>query len=439
MCIEQALEKLSGGTTTVRNAYRDAIDRIEGQLTGNVLLAKRAIAFILRAKQPLSTAAVCCALSIEPGTKILKSESMHDIRDVLGVCAGLVTVIADTVAFMHYTAQEFIESISHEWLPEAEQQMAVACLSYLSQDAFKEGSEATSLQIATMRKEHAFLPYASVFWPVHVQAVEPKVHEVAFLGNHALCAAAARMYAHSPLAQDLCRAKYAHFYGTTHSTITGLHLAVIWKLHHLLHELLFRTQADAAVNAEDSNGFSPLHLAVLAGDDTATRLLIGHESVDVNKAVCGLKNLHPLNAKFHVSPVTRLEDLLDFSVFPSETDGCWTPLCFSAANGNASITALLLDHKRIIADWHTAEHDTPLLLAARSGCAETFSLLLQQQKAVPRSWTSIKDTLLFALVRLGTGSSFLQAVQIHPFDLDAEDDSGRTLFLLPPKVSGTIS
>jgi hypothetical protein len=86
------LAKLSKGSTALDNAYRDALQRIEGQLAGYYELAKKVLSWITFAKWPLTTTEICSALVVEPGEAILDLDNIPDVEDLVSVCAGLIVV-----------------------------------------------------------------------------------------------------------------------------------------------------------------------------------------------------------------------------------------------------------------------------------------------------------------------------------------------------------
>ncbi|XPS71034.1 hypothetical protein M3J07_003222 [Ascochyta lentis] len=61
------LERLSKSQSTLKDAYSDAIERIDNQLNGDVALAKRALSSITLARRPLRVPELLCAFAVEPG------------------------------------------------------------------------------------------------------------------------------------------------------------------------------------------------------------------------------------------------------------------------------------------------------------------------------------------------------------------------------------
>lgn len=86
------LNKLSKGSAALKEAYSEALRRIDGQLAEDRLLARRALSWISYAQRLLTTKELCYALAIEPGDKALNADNIYDVEDIISVCAGLVTV-----------------------------------------------------------------------------------------------------------------------------------------------------------------------------------------------------------------------------------------------------------------------------------------------------------------------------------------------------------
>ena len=128
--VKSTLAKLSKGSAALDEAYKEAIQRIEGQLSGDYELAKRVLSWITYAKRPLTTTEICCALAVEPDKAELDPENIPDVEDLLSVCAGLVVVDQESavIRLVHYTTQEYFERIRDAWDPGAQLHIASTCL-----------------------------------------------------------------------------------------------------------------------------------------------------------------------------------------------------------------------------------------------------------------------------------------------------------------------
>jgi hypothetical protein len=86
--IRAALEKLPTGSEAYDYAYKEAMERIEGQIADSQDLAKQALGWITCSKRPLTTLELQHALAVEIGQSSLDEENLPDIEDVVSVCAG---------------------------------------------------------------------------------------------------------------------------------------------------------------------------------------------------------------------------------------------------------------------------------------------------------------------------------------------------------------
>jgi hypothetical protein len=132
--ILSTLDGLPRGSKALDEAYDNAIERIEGQLPGNTMLAKCVLSWIIHAQRPLTTGELCHALAVEPGDSELDLANIPDVEDMVSVCAGLVTVDDESaiIRLVHYTTEEYFKDIQESWNPRAQQDIASACLTYLS-------------------------------------------------------------------------------------------------------------------------------------------------------------------------------------------------------------------------------------------------------------------------------------------------------------------
>jgi ankyrin repeat protein len=110
------LIKLTKGSAALDKAYGEAIKQIDGQLAEDCSLARRALSWISYAQRLLTTKELCHALAIEPGDRALNNDNIYDVKDVISVCAGLITVDEESsiIRLVHYTTQEYFERVRLE-------------------------------------------------------------------------------------------------------------------------------------------------------------------------------------------------------------------------------------------------------------------------------------------------------------------------------------
>jgi hypothetical protein len=132
------LEKLSKGSAVLDKTYSKAIEQIDRQLPEDYLLARHTLSWITYIQRLLITRELCQVLAIEPGNKALNNNNIYNIEDVISVCTELVIVEEESnvIYIVHYTTQEFFEQVYLKWNLGTQEEIAVACLIYLSFDTF---------------------------------------------------------------------------------------------------------------------------------------------------------------------------------------------------------------------------------------------------------------------------------------------------------------
>ncbi|KAF1811509.1 ankyrin [Eremomyces bilateralis CBS 781.70] len=344
--VMSTLEKLTKGSAALEKAYGEAIKRIDGQLDNDRSLARCALSWITYAQRPLTTRELCHALAIEPDDKTLNNDSVDDVEDVISVCAGLVTVDEESnvIRLVHYTTQEYFERIRLEWNPSAQEAITVACLTYLSFDAFRSGSCANDRAFAEKLTENAFYDYSARYWSEHIRPVEKTTSSLAlaFLCDEALVDAAIQ-------AVSMSNYKYEGYSTRFPNQTTGMHLAARYGLLYLTEKLLVGKCGDIGIEADskDSFGRTSLSWAAARGHEAVVRLLVERDDdVDPNS-----------------------KDLFGRA-----------PLSAAAVNGYEGAVALLLTKKSIEPGSQDMFGRTPLSDAVKRGYLPIVELLLQRLK-----------------------------------------------------------
>jgi ankyrin repeat protein len=278
--VKSTLAKLSKGLAALNKAYKEAIQRIEGQLSGDYELAKKVLSWITYAKRPLTTAEICCALAVEPDNAELDPENIPDIEDLISVCAGLVVVDQESavIRLVHYTTQEYFEHIRDLWNPDARLHIASTCLTYLSFSIFKSGCCSSDKEFRERLQDHAFLDYAAKHWGEHARTVEDQICELAcsFLPNTGLVSCATQVL----LPRKYWYQEYSQEYV---EDSTGAHLVARFGLPILLEALLSHQvmETELVLERKDGDGQTLLYLAAEGGHQRVVKLLLD-KGADVN-------------------------------------------------------------------------------------------------------------------------------------------------------------
>jgi hypothetical protein len=78
---------------------------------------------------------------MEVGESELDEDNLLEIKDMVSVCVGLVTINGEsnTICLVHYTTQEYFEQTQSHWFLNAKTNITTICISYLLYDVFERG------------------------------------------------------------------------------------------------------------------------------------------------------------------------------------------------------------------------------------------------------------------------------------------------------------
>ncbi|KAJ7270945.1 ankyrin repeat-containing domain protein [Mycena rebaudengoi] len=137
--VREALQNLP---EDLEHTYNEAMDRIEAQNKDDREIARQTLIWVANAKRPLTVSELQEALAIEPDSKALDVDSLHNIEIILSVCVGLVIVEASQwfgldprysiVRLVHLTIQEYLDKVRPTRFPEAQTEITRSCLTYIS-------------------------------------------------------------------------------------------------------------------------------------------------------------------------------------------------------------------------------------------------------------------------------------------------------------------
>ncbi|KAH7019508.1 ankyrin repeat protein, partial [Ilyonectria destructans] len=161
--VRTTLANLPTGLEAHRYAYKDAMERIEGQNQAQKEQAKQVLSWITCAKRPLLKQELQHALAVEAGNNELDKLNLPEIEDVISVCAGLVTVDKESsiIRLVHNTTQEYFEQMQEKWFPHSETDITKTCVTYLSFKAFDSGFCQTDEEFEERLRSNPFFDYAA--------------------------------------------------------------------------------------------------------------------------------------------------------------------------------------------------------------------------------------------------------------------------------------
>ena len=259
--IEEAFDKV----------YSDVSERINSQSAEARKLAKGALSWATYAKRDLTATQLCYALAVEADKTELDLDEIPSIKDVITVCTGLVTQDrnSSTVRLVHDTTRAYLERTGDRWIPSAQIDTALTCLTFLY---LKNDNESPQ----TFRNG-PFLDYATRFWSQHTLPVQEEVADLAYAtfksGN-------LEIYA-KPITLEMLETP--DFTQRSAAQVTGLHITAYHGLCYLLAGLLQNLGASASsqVNTKDKRGQTPLFWAAHGGHDSTVGILLDRSDVDV--------------------------------------------------------------------------------------------------------------------------------------------------------------
>jgi hypothetical protein len=296
-----------------KQVYSETLERINNQGEGDRELARKVLLWITRAARLMTTKELCCALSIEPGDMEVDLDNWSPVEIIVLVCAGLVIVDAesDIIRLVHYTTQEYFDSLQNDQNSQGHQEIAMTCLTYLCFEQFRlknademsveqdeaeprpfdttpawfaqrwdasssycrsyksahSGSVVSVQIIDTDQKSysnaHCLVDYAANFWGFHARDCQTQVSTLALqlLSDQRLAAHAFKN------ATSLHKAWSALQLAPGSSTrVTGLHLAAALGLTSLWTQLVDRHNG-INVNVRDERRRTPLMWAAHHGHE----------------------------------------------------------------------------------------------------------------------------------------------------------------------------
>jgi hypothetical protein len=174
--IKRALKSLPRGIKGLGETYDQAMRRIECQDGGYRELAKQVLSWVTHAKRALSIAEVQHAVAVSAGMAEMDKDFLPEVEILDSVCAGLVTVNKSSgiIQLVHYTTREYFERKSS--FSNAETDITVTCVTYLSFDTFATGFCSTHEEFeARLQLNPLYDDYAARNWGHHARAATTEV------------------------------------------------------------------------------------------------------------------------------------------------------------------------------------------------------------------------------------------------------------------------
>ena len=173
--IQDNLDKLP---TSLEDAFKASMDRIESQAREYSSIAKRVLAWIVCATRPLEPREVQHALADEDGETCFDEKNLFDIEEIIPTCAGLVSVDekSNIIRLAHYTVQEYFQTTWTQFFPEAHGRLASSCIKYLCLDEFQHEPFGLVDEYEVPLDQFSFYEYSAKNWGYHAQKSYPDVN-----------------------------------------------------------------------------------------------------------------------------------------------------------------------------------------------------------------------------------------------------------------------
>ncbi|KAK3389916.1 ankyrin repeat-containing domain protein, partial [Podospora didyma] len=275
-------------------------------------------------------------------------DGLEDVERMVSVCAGLVTIDeeSDIIRLVHYTTQEYFEQTQKQWFPDAQDDISLACLTYLTFNTFEHGMCTTDSEFEERLRSNPLFDYVARHWAYHVSSARSMPAEVFnFLASRPHVGA----YVQLLMAKKLWEGQTG--YGQYRVPIgkTGLHLATV--MGYEIRVLLTDTK-----DIDESDIGDRIHLswATQYEHDTVTKLLLEIRRVDADS-----KNDYDCTPLIHV------------------IIGGWTTLMYPSEKGHGDAVNLLLEYGANV--HHQDEKgQTALLWASRKGYEKVVRYLVDK-------------------------------------------------------------
>lgn len=371
-------------------AYGITIARIRSQLPGFRFLAERVLTLLTCAERLLTTLELQDALAVTGGEPRLDKTKREHMSIIVSVCAGLVTVDADSgiIRLVHETTREYLASHMHCIRPqealttienpmefneekntnamaEAHRTWAITCVTYLSFSDFDSGFCETDAAFEDRLQTNQLYDYAAHNWGNHARGASciQQVHD--FLKSPNLVDAASQALLATKLWPGC-----SDYSQRVSRRMMGLHLAAYFGIETAA-EALLKCGVDA--DARDDAGRTPLSWAAARGHELVVELLLLNNGVDINSQDgTGQTPLSWAAENGQQAVVKRLlacEDV-DETSSSSLTSGN------AHSRGTASIAATMTEKMKADAALADERGQTPLHRASQNGHVEVAKALL---------------------------------------------------------------
>lgn len=330
----------------LNDIYAENLERMRRQDRIRRELGFKVLSRIVCARRPLSLAELQQLLATERGDYDFDMERDFDRHDILSSTAGLITIDGEThiVRAVHLTLDAYLSrpDIRQECFPEAEMDMASACLTCLNFDAFLEHTQDND-EFEAKKQKYPFIAYASQYWGVHVHDAGPDPYIEAKTVQ--LVNDPHRISAYTQIAWSTDRGS-ASSWDVRSKGVDGLHICAWFGLTSIVAKLL-QDGHDVDVQ-EETYGQTPLIYACRAGHVDVVVQLLDHGASVTKSSLRGRTPMFEAIDQDHEEVVNHLlmaKGLDINAVQPTHSNR--TALMLAADLEHFNIVTSLLNHPSI--------------------------------------------------------------------------------------------
>ncbi|KAJ8110651.1 hypothetical protein OPT61_g6554 [Boeremia exigua] len=367
--VRSTLKELPEGRNAISKAYDEALDRILEQNLDDRTLALRVLSWLLSSYQPIRLFDIQYALTVEEDED-LDEDDLLPAALIVSVCAGLVVYEVKTgiLRFVHYTAQEYLESIRSTRFPDADFDIAMTSLHYLSKGTYAMNPRKDKIDhFDSLVKQTPFYAYASTYWGDHARRFQdaenaslatripgnyqpPKGQQILelmddFLDLEAQGSCAVRALLSAAMKESGGALGYA--LRQHPSSLQKINVCAYFGLHKGIEHYLERDEAALNNSIDDFFGHT-LHWAVLGGHTHTLQMLLQRPEcrrfINMMQFCKTADDLIPFKARSDLSPLhlaayierpAMAQILLDNGADPAlQNKGRYTPIHVAAHSGS---------------------------------------------------------------------------------------------------------
>ena len=396
--LKKALEKFP---KNIDDIYMEAMHRIEHQERENRARGFRIIGILIYARRPLGLQELKHALAVltrgspdEEGysENDLDDDTMDETKTILESTSSLVVVEANRASLVHSSLEDYLRrgSNTSKWLPNAEFDLARACMHYLHlvlPSKYRQDDYYASKNVS-----FPFLQYASQYWGDHICNASRNPDHASYLQDEAL------WLLEDSQRMDACmQAAWVTSPGGADTWdvwkgVDRLHICARFGLRSVISEL--DPEPGTVDKEEPKYAQTPLMYACRNGNHEVVRLLLQLDASQKKVSARGRTALFEAIMGYHGRSSSKSSSVpsrhgIVVKILASEMPGDFdinmihsqehdrTALMLAAQRGHLEMIEILLKHQSINIDKQDVNGNTAILLAVRGGHFAVVQRLLK--------------------------------------------------------------